>query len=130
MDAQSLVWRINGYRIKQPAHSFGGIFSIISGRLACGFGEQLPGSVTGPPRSLRARSGARSFFSLVGAFSRTAVNRSSIAFHLPESLVARLVCALARFFCSDRSLERSYSSQGPSSPVAISFQSPSRIARL
>src|SRR4051794_11832213 len=90
-------------RWKQPAHSFGGIFSIISGRLACGFVSSFRVPLPDLPASY-VRSGARSFFSLVGAFSRTVVNRSSIAFHLPESLVARLVCALAKFFCSDRSL--------------------------
>ena len=50
---------------------------------------------------------------LGGLFSRTLVKSSSIVFHFAASWLARLGCSLARFFCSERSLERSYNSQGP-----------------
>jgi hypothetical protein len=49
---------------------------------------------------------------------------------IAASFCTRSGCAAARSCCSQRSLLKSYNSQGPFLPVAISFQSPARIARL
>ena len=65
-----------------------------------------------------------------GALSRSRTNSVSCSVHIAASFCTRSGCAAARSRCSQRSLLRSYNSQGPFRPVATNFQSPTRIARL